>query len=99
MDEESVGENIMNIYLVRIEWTETNNCIKSCVYLTQQKTMEHATKWAIAEFNKGYPSIRDYRITWAENLRSELLDRYAVLIYTHGSFGLHDPFCSSNRRK
>lgn len=89
----------MKIYLVRIEWTETNKNIKSNVYLTLQKTMNSATRWVLTEFRKDYPSVEDYRITWVENLSPELQNKYAVLIYSHGSFGLHDPFCSSNKGK
>ena len=89
----------MKIYLVRIEWTETNKNIRSSVYLTLQKTMDSAARWMLKEFRKDYPSVEDYRITWVENLSPELRDRYAVLIYSHGPFGVHDPFCSSNRGK
>jgi len=89
----------MKIYLLRIEWTETNKYIRSNVYLTSQKTMEDATRWTLTEFKKDYPLVEDFRITWVENLSSELRDKLAVLIYMHGPFGLHDPFCSSNRGK
>jgi len=89
----------MNIYLIRIEWTETNDNIKYSVYLTLQKTMKLATNWVLTKFKKEYPLIEDFRITWCENLSPELRDSYAMLIYSHGSFGVHDPFCSSNRGK
>lgn len=98
VDEESVGENIMNIYLVRIEWTD-DGYVKSSVYLTSQKSMEVATKWVLTQFRKGYPTVDNFRITWAENVSPKLRDNYAVLIYSHGPFGVHDPFCSGNRGK
>ncbi len=87
----------MNIYLVRIEW-EDNGYVRSEVVLTRQKTMESATKWVIIKFERDTQKT-DYRITWVEDITSRLRDNYGVTIYMHGPFGLHDPFCSSNRGK
>lgn len=87
-----------NIYLVRIEWTD-NGYVNSEVILTQQKTMIFATKWVIEKFKRDRPGIKDYRITWAEDISKRLLENYGVTIYSHGPFGVHDPFCSCNRGK
>ena len=84
------------IFLLRIEWTE-NKYVRSSVYLTRQKNMTLATKWMLTKFKQDYPSVDDCRITWVENISSELRDRWAVLIYSDGPHGVHDPFCSSNR--
>jgi hypothetical protein len=93
----------MNIYLIRIEW-EDNGHVNSEVILTKQKSMALATKWVTTKFENsiyasGSPHKKEYRITWAENLSPALRDKYGVTIYMHGPFGLHDPFCSSNRGK
>ncbi len=88
----------MNIYLIRIEW-EDNGHVNSEVILTKQKSMESATKWVIIKFERESGGRKNYRITWAEDISKQLLERYGVTIYTHGPFGLHDPFCSSNRGK
>ena len=88
----------MNIYLVRIEW-EDNGYVNSEVILTKQKSMALATKWVTAKFEKENSVKKEYRITWAENISKQLLERYGVTIYMYGPFGLHDPFCSSNRGK
>lgn len=87
-----------NIYLVRIEWTD-NGYVNSEVILTQQKTMQLATKWVLQKFERDRPSTKDFRITWVEDISRDLFDKYGVTIYMHGPFGLHDPFCSSNRGK
>ena len=86
----------MNIYLIRIEW-EDNGYVNSEVILTKQKSMALATKWVTTKFEKEDTVKKDYRITWAENISKQLLERYGVTIYSHGPFGLHDPFCSCNR--
>jgi hypothetical protein len=86
----------MNIYLIRIEW-EDNGYVRSEVILTKQKSMESATRCVITKFEKESGGRKDYRITWVENLSPRLGNRFGVTIYSHGPFGLHDPFCSSNR--
>ena len=86
----------MNIYLIRIEW-EDNGYVNSEVILTKQKSMALATKWVTTKFERDNPLKNEYRITWAENLSTRLRDKFGVTIYMHGPFGLHDPFCSSNR--
>lgn len=87
-----------NIYLVRIEWTD-NTHVNSEVILTQQKSMISATREVITKFERDRPHIKDYRITWVENISADLVENFGVTIYAHGPFGLHDPFCSSNRGK
>lgn len=85
----------MNTYLIRIEW-EDNGYVNSEVILTQQKDMKKATHWVITKFEKEYPE-RNYRITWAEDISKELMERYGVTVYMNGPHGVHDPFCSANR--
>jgi len=86
-----------SIFLVRIEWDE-NDYVRSTVILTNNETLNRACDHAIKKFKQGRAPTK-CRVTWAEDITEKLLDEYGVTVYSYGPFGLHDPFCSSNRGK
>jgi len=91
---------VLEIYLVRFEWTDDNNNVNSQIILTHQISMEKATRYAIKQFETSHSVLvqnSSYRISWVENIMERLLSQFGLVIYSTDSFGLHDPFCSSNR--